>query len=199
MAVAAQTPERVHLEIEGMTCASCAARIEKKLNKLEGVAATVNYATEEAAVSFDAGRVAVDDLIAAVEAIGYHAVLPSALADGEDPTRPLRLRLIAAAVLSVPLAALAMIPPLRFGGWEWVALALSTPVVLWAGWPFHRAAVQNARHGAATMDTLISIGTLAAWAWSTVVLVGRLGASTYFEVGPRSQPPTSIWPALLTL
>ncbi len=183
MAVAVETPERVQLEIEGMTCASCAARIEKKLNKLDGVAATVNYATEEAAVSFDSGRVAIDDLIAAVEAAGYHAGLPSELVAGEDPTRPLRQRLIAAALLSVPLAALAMIPPLRFGGWEWVALVLSTPVVLWAGWPFHRAAVQNARHGAATMDTLISIGTLAAWAWSTVVLVGGLGAHIYFEVG----------------
>ena len=183
MAVAVQTPERVQLEIEGMTCASCAARIEKKLNRLDSVEATVNYATEEAAVSFDPGRVAIDDLIAAVGAAGYHAALPSEATQADDPTRPLRLRLITAAVLSAPLVALAMVPPLRFGGWEWVALALSTPVVLWAGWPFHRAAAQNARHGAATMDTLISIGTLAAWTWSTVALAGHLDAHTYFEVG----------------
>ncbi|WP_114797057.1 heavy metal translocating P-type ATPase [Gaiella occulta] len=166
-----------------MTCASCAARIEKKLNRLEGVEATVNYATEEAAVSFDPERVDVDALIAAVEAAGYRAALPSDIAGGDDPTRLLRRRLQVAVILSVPLAVLAMVPPLQFGRWEWVALALSTPVVFWAGWPFHRAAFQNARHGVATMDTLISIGTLAAWLWSTVVLVGGLAADTYFEVG----------------
>jgi P-type Cu+ transporter len=183
MAVAVKTSDRVHLEIEGMTCASCATRIEKKLNRLDGVEATVNYATEEAAVSFDSDRVAVDDLIAAVESVGYHAALPSEVVEDDDPTRPLRRRLTAAVVLSVPLALLAMVSPLQFGGWGWVALGLSTPVVFWAGWSFHRAAVQNARHGAATMDTLISIGTLAAWAWSSVVLIGGLAAHTYFEVG----------------
>ena len=183
MAVAVESPERVHLEIEGMTCASCATRIERKLNRLDGVEATVNFATEEAAVSFDSGRVALDDLIAAVESVGYHVALPSEAAVGVDPTLALRRRLIVAVLLSVPLALLAMVPPLQFSGWGWVALVLSTPVVWWAGWPFHRAAVQNARHGAATMDTLISIGTLAAWAWSSVVLVGGLAAHTYFEVG----------------
>ena len=177
--------EHVRLELEGMTCASCAARIERKLNRLEGVEATVNYATEEAAVAFDPAHRRVEELIAAVEAAGYGASLPGATpADAsEQAARSLRRRLVVAAALSVPLVLLAMVPPLQFGGWEWLALALSTPVVLWAGWPFHRAAAVNARHGAATMDTLISIGTLAAWAWSTVVLVGGLDEHSYFEVG----------------
>jgi len=180
-------PERVRLEIGGMTCASCAARIERKLNKVDGVAATVNYATEEAAVSFDPTRVDVDTLIEAVAATGYTAApLRAALdaeqaADGE--TRALRTRLVVAALLSAPLVVLAMVPPARFGGWEWLALVLSAPVVLWSGWPFHRAAALNARHVAATMDTLISIGTLAAFLSSVVVLAGRLDSDTYFEVG----------------
>ncbi len=178
----AAAPERVQLEIEGMTCASCAGRIERKLNKLDGVDASVNYATEAATVSFDSRLVEVVDLIAAVESAGYHAALPSAIASDIDPTRSLRDRLVVAVALSVPLALLAMVSPLQFAGWEWVAFVLSTPVVFWAGWPFHRAAVQNARHGAATMDTLISIGTLAAWTWSTAVLIGGIRAHTYFEV-----------------
>jgi Cu+-exporting ATPase len=183
------TPERVRLEIEGMTCASCAARIEKKLNKLEGVEASVNYATEEASVTFDRARVQLEQLIRTVETIGYGAALPGAAAnatqagDPEDALRPLRRRLAVAAVLTAPLALLAMVPPLQFSGWEWLALALATPVVLWAGWPFHRAAALNVRHGAATMDTLISLGTLAAWAWSAIVLVAFPGEHTYFEVG----------------
>ncbi|TML67816.1 MAG: copper-translocating P-type ATPase [Actinobacteria bacterium] len=183
MAVATTPAGRVQLEIEGMTCASCATRIEKKLNKLQGVEATVNFATEQAAVRFDPGRVAVDELITAIEATGYRASIPSDMTKEDDPTRPLRLRLIASVVLGVPLALLAMVSPLQFAGWEWIALALSTPIVLWAGWQFHLAAAQNARHGAATMDTLISIGTLAAWLWSTTVLTGGLDAHTYFEVG----------------
>jgi Cu+-exporting ATPase len=183
------TPERVRLEIEGMTCASCAARIEKKLNKLEGVDATVNYATEEAAVAFDPARVRLEEVIRAVEAIGYGAALPRAAADvtqvdePEDGLRAIRRRLAGAAILTAPLALLAMVPPLQFSSWEWLALALATPVVLWAGWPFHRAAAVNARHLAATMDTLISIGTLAAWGWSALVLVAFPGEHTYFEVG----------------
>ena len=156
-------PERVRLEIGGMTCASCAARIERKLNKLDGVEATVNYATEEAAVSFDPDRLDVDALIAAVEATGYTAAPPRAALDaaeaGESEARTLRRRLALAALLSAPLVVLAMVPPARFDGWEWLALVLSAPVVLWSGWPFHRAAALNARHAAATMDTLISIGT----------------------------------------
>ncbi len=181
MAVATQQSERVRLELDGMTCASCATRIERKLNKLDGVEATVNYATDQAAVTYDPSAVTVDDLVAAVEAAGYHAAL---LGDAvaTDRAGPLRLRLVIAAVLSVPLALLAMVPPLQFDGWEWVAFALATPVVLWAGWSFHRAALLNARHGAATMDTLISVGTLAAWGWSTVVLVAGIDAHAYFEV-----------------
>ena len=178
-------PERVDLEISGMTCAACASRIERRLNKLEGVEASVNYATDRAAVRFDPGRVALQDLFQAVEATGYAAALPRAdeESSGDDASRKLRLRLVVAAVLSAPLILLAMVEPLQFEGWEWAAFVLATPVVLWSGWPFHRAAAQNARHLAATMDTLISIGTLAAWAWSTVVLLGGLDEHSYFEVG----------------
>ena len=182
MATATEEPsERVELAIEGMTCASCAARIEKRLNRLEGVSASVNYASEHAAVTFESGRVSIEDLIGSVEAAGYHASLPDEALGEEDPARLYRLRLIVAVVLSVPLALLAMVPGLQFPGWEWVSLALATPVVFWCGWPFHRAAVLNARHLVATMDTLISVGTLAAWGWSTVVLLARVNESTYFE------------------
>jgi P-type Cu+ transporter len=181
-ATATPDTERVELVLEGMTCASCATRIERKLNKLEGVEASVNYATGQAAVRYERARVAVDDLINAVEAAGYHAKLAAEADDAQDHARALRLRLVVAAVLTAPLAALAMIPPLQFDGWEWLAFALATPVVLWAGWTFHRAAALNARHGAATMDTLISIGTLAAWAWSVVALLLVEEAHTYFEV-----------------
>src|SRR5712692_2712647 len=182
--VAIAAPERVDLEIGGMTCASCASRIERKLNKLEGVEASVNYATEQASVRYDSTRVKLEQLIAAVEGVGYTAALPAVHTDEGDPTtRSLRLRLLVAAALTAPLVALAMIPPLQFGGWEWLAFALGTPVVLWSGWRFHRAAALNARHGLATMDTLISLGTLAAWGSSSVVLVSGSGAHTYFEVG----------------
>ncbi|MGH3034973.1 MAG: heavy metal translocating P-type ATPase, partial [Gaiellaceae bacterium] len=170
---------QVELEIEGMTCASCAARIERRLNKLESVEASVNLATERAAVRYDDGRVALDDLLRAVEAAGYRAALPR----GErSPAGGGGLRLAAAAGLTVPVALLAMAPPLQFDGWEWVALALATPVVLWAGWPFHAAAAKNLRHGGATMDTLISLGTLAAWIWSVVALLALEDAEVYFEV-----------------
>ncbi|GIU94165.1 MAG: carbonate dehydratase [Gaiellaceae bacterium] len=182
-ATAEQPRTRVQLSLEGMTCASCATRIERKLNKLEGVEASVNYATEQATVSYDPAQAAVEDLIRAVEAAGYRASVEARAEADEQRARKLRTRLIVAAVLTAPLVALAMVPPLQFEGWEWLAFALATPVVLWAGWTFHRAAALNARHGAATMDTLISIGTLAAWAWSTVALVGSLDAHTYFEVG----------------
>ena len=181
MAVVSPTPERVRLALEGMTCASCATRIERKLNKLEGVQAAVNYATEEATVDYDPRRIGVDDLIGAVEAAGYGAALPGM---GEDEaTSGLRLRLVVAAVLTAPLAALALIPPLQFAGWEWVALVLATPVVLWSGFRFHRAAALNLRHGAATMDTLISLGTFAALSWSLVALLFFSDPETYFEVG----------------
>jgi Cu+-exporting ATPase len=173
---------RVELVLEGMTCAACASRIERKLKKLEGVDASVNYATEQAAVTYDASRVAVGDLVHAVEAAGYRATPLDEAGEREDRAGAIRTRLLAAAALSLPLTALSMIPPLRFDGWEWLAFALATPVVLWAGWGFHHAAVLNARHAAATMDTLISLGTLAAWGWSTVVLLASVDAHMYFEV-----------------
>jgi P-type Cu+ transporter len=174
-------PRRVELALDGMTCASCAARIEKRLNKLEGVVATVNFAAEQAAVSFDPAQVSVEELLAAVETAGYHASPLQETLGTEDPARPYRSRLAVAGALAVPLAVLAWVPALHFSDWEWLSLVLATPVVAWAGWPFHRAAVLNARHGVATMDTLISIGTLAAWIWSAVVLVGGIAEDVYFD------------------
>jgi len=175
-------PETVQLEIQGMSCASCAVRVEKALNGLDDVEASVNYATDEATVRFDPASVRLDDLLAAVESSGYHASLPADAVSGEDPSRAWFVRLVGSAVLTVPLAVLAMAPPLQFRGWEWLALALATPVVFWGGWPFHRAAALNLRHRAATMDTLISLGTLSAWTWSAVVLLAGIDADTYFEV-----------------
>ena len=177
---AAERPQRIELAISGMTCATCATRIEKRLNKLDGVAASVNFASEHASVAFDAARVGVEELIGAVEAAGYGAALPEAVTDG-DPSRPYRWRLVLAVVLSVPLAIFAWVSDSRPPGWEWASLVLATPVVFYAGWPFHRAAVTNARHGVATMDTLISVGTLAAWVWSTVVLAAGMSTSVYFD------------------
>ena len=176
--------ETVRLDLEGMHCASCAARIEKKLNELDGVSATVNLVTEQATVHSDP-EIGVDQLIAAVESTGYGArpvEAPGTHHHHDEPLRVLRRRLMVALALSVPVALLAMAPPLQFDGWEWVALALATPVVFYSGLGFHRAALKSARHGAATMDTLISIGTIAAWLWSTVVLFGGLDTDTYFEV-----------------
>jgi len=170
----------VRLDLEGMTCASCAARIERTLNKLEGVEATVNFATEQATVERDPS-VTFGDLVDAVESAGYHA-RPAVAGHHDEPVDLIRRRLLAAVVLTVPVALLAMVPPLRFPGWEWVALLLSTPVVFYSGLGFHVAALRSARHVAATMDTLISIGTLAAWLWSAVVLLGGIAADTYFEV-----------------
>ncbi|MFI8006512.1 heavy metal translocating P-type ATPase [Streptomyces sp. NPDC086010] len=191
---------RVELVIGGMTCASCAARIEKKLNRMDGVEATVNYATEKASVTF-ADDVSVGDLIATVEATGYSARPPApprtapesgsvagARAD-EEPVdaglASLRQRLITAAVLAVPVIAMAMIPALQFTHWQWLSLTLAAPVVTYAAWPFHRAAWANARHGAATMDTLISVGTTAAFLWSLWALffgtAGMPGMTHPFE------------------
>ncbi len=170
----------VRLELEGMTCAACAARIERSLNRLEGVEASVNFATEQAAVAYDERRVALDDLVRAVEGAGYRAALTRA--EGEGRGRSVGVRLAVAAALTLPLALVAMIPPLRFAGWEWAALGLATPVWAWAGWPFHRAALASARHRAATMDTLISLGTTAAYLWSLVALLALEDAELYFEV-----------------
>ncbi len=167
----------VELEIGGMTCASCAMRIEKKLNRLDGVTATVNYATEKARVTVPDG-VDAATLIAEVEKTGYTAQVPRAEAptadedeDADDPElTALRHRLIGAVVLSVPVIAMAMVPALQFTYWQWASLVLTAPVVVWAAWPFHRAAWTNLRHGAATMDTLISVGTSAAFLWSLYAL-----------------------------
>ncbi len=176
----APEPRRLELPIGGMTCASCAARVEKRLNRIEGVEASVNYATETASVDFDPARVAPEALVDAVAQAGYRAQLPAvpgAAATGEpgedgeaDESADLRRRLLVSAALTVPVALLSMVPALQFDNWQWLALMLATPVVLWGAWPFHRAAWVNLRHGAATMDTLISLGVLAAWGWSLVAL-----------------------------
>ena len=180
---------RVELPITGMTCASCANRIERKLNKLDGVRATVNYATERASVQFDAATVAPEELVATVEAAGYGAALPSAPAEA-DPTAELRRRLIVSAALALPVLLLSMIPALQFDYWQWLALQLATPVVLWGAWPFHKAAWANLRHGTATMDTLISVGTLAAWLWSLYALflgdAGMTGMTMSFDLFPEA-------------
>ncbi|MBF6298407.1 copper-translocating P-type ATPase [Nocardia amamiensis] len=181
---------QVELVIGGMTCASCAARIEKKLNKLDGVTATVNYATEKARVEVT-GDVSPDDLIATVEQAGYTAALPAppkpeepAPAE-EDPAAALRTRLLVSLVLSVPVIAMAMIPALQFTNWQWLSLTLAAPVVVWGALPFHRAAWTNLRHATATMDTLISMGTLAALGWSLYALfwgtAGTPGMTHPFE------------------
>ncbi|MFE7637688.1 heavy metal translocating P-type ATPase [Kitasatospora sp. NPDC057518] len=168
--------DRVELSIGGMTCASCAARIEKKLNRMDGVEATVNFATERARVDFGPGTT-VEDLIATVERTGYTAELPPPPAAPEHPARPepadpLRDRLLTSAVLAVPVVLLSMVPALQFTDWQWLAFALTGPVVVYGGLPFHRAAWTNLRHGAATMDTLVSLGTLAAFGWSCWALFG---------------------------
>ncbi|MDM4139545.1 MULTISPECIES: heavy metal translocating P-type ATPase [Mycobacterium] len=197
---ASTTPSRIELEITGMTCASCAARIEKKLNKLDGVAASVNYATEKAAVTAPAGydpRI----LIGEIEKAGYAATLPQGSTPDDPELASLRRRLVTAIVLAGPVIAMAMVPAWEFPHWHWVSLALTTPVVVWCGRPFHAAAWTNLKHGVATMDTLVSLGTLAAFLWSIYALflgtagqpgmrhdfeltVGRDGAPchVYFEV-----------------
>ncbi len=177
------TQQAVDLQIGGMTCASCAARIEKKLNRMDGVSATVNYATEKARVTFGPAVTAAD-LVATVEKTGYTATLPAPadepVAEAE-PATALRRRLAVSAALSVPLLLIAMIPALQFPSWQWLALVLATPVVVWGGAPFHRAAWTNLRHGATTMDTLVSLGTLAAYTWSLVAVVLDTGGDSYFE------------------
>ncbi len=188
----------ISLDIDGMTCASCATRIEKKLNRMDGVTATVNYATEKAKVAFS-GPVTPADLIAQVEATGYAAHLPRPAASAAgpdasaetlpDPTAALRRRLTISAILTVPVIALAMVPSLQFDGWQWLSLTLAAPVVVWGALPFHHAAWTNLRHAAATMDTLISVGTLAAFGWSLYALflgdAGELSMRHGFSVRPE--------------
>ncbi|MEU0171360.1 heavy metal translocating P-type ATPase [Streptomyces iakyrus] len=199
----------VELSIGGMTCASCAARIEKKLNRMDGVTATVNYATEKAKVSYGGG-VEVADLIATVEKTGYTAEEPpppappsesgtetvQVTADGE--LLSLRQRLFVSLALSVPVVLMAMVPALQFDNWQWLSLTLAAPVVVWGAFPFHKAAFTNARHGAATMDTLVSIGTLAALGWSLWALffghAGMPGMRHGFEFTiSRSDGSSSIY------
>ena len=176
------------LDITGMTCASCANRIERKLNKLDGVTASVNYATSKARVSFGEA-VSTDDLLATVAQAGYSATLPAPAAEqpAESAARDtLRDRLIICAMLSVPVVAMAMVPAWQFNYWQWVSLTLAAPVVVWGAWPLHRATLVNARHGAATMDTLVSVGVLAAFGWSLYALflgtAGEPGMTHPFEL-----------------
>lgn len=175
----------VELEIGGMTCASCASRIEKKLNRMDGVSASVNYATEKAFVTAP-DEVTAADLIATVEKTGYTAALPAEAPVAEDTSDPLRDRLVISALLSVPVILLAMVPAWQFDYWQWLSLTLAAPVVVHGGWPFHRAAWVNLRHGAATMDTLVSLGTLAAFGWSLWALflgtAGEPGMTHPFEL-----------------
>ncbi|HET7690595.1 MAG TPA: heavy metal translocating P-type ATPase [Nocardioidaceae bacterium] len=181
------TRQDLELAITGMTCASCANRIERKLNKLDGVTATVNYATEKAKVSFPFD-VSPDLLVSTVEQAGYGATLPAATVETEDvdPTRALRDRLLISTALTVPVVALAMVPAWQFDFWQWLSLTLAAPVVVWGAWPFHRAAWTNLRHGTSTMDTLISLGTLAALGWSVYALfwgtAGTPGMTHPFEL-----------------
>lgn len=171
------------LELRGMTCASCAARVERGLNRLEGVHATVNLAIERAHVDHDAS-VSPADLIRAVESAGYQASVAGAgheTGDHDVPEDQLRPRLIGSALLGVPVVVLSMVMAWQFPGWDWLVFALTTPVVFWGGYPFHKAALVNARHGASTMDTLVSLGTVAAYLWSAVAVIGGEG-HVYFEV-----------------
>ena len=196
-APASQPEAAIELEIGGMTCASCANRIERKLNKLPGVTATVNYATEKAKVTTTSGDLDPTTLIATVEQAGYTAALPTARTSdgaegGDQRTRPdselaaLRQRLWVSVVLTVPVIALAMVPAWQFTYWQWASLTLAAPVIVWGAWPFHKAAWTNLRHGTATMDTLVSVGTLAALAWSIYALfwgtAGQPGMTHGFEL-----------------
>jgi P-type Cu+ transporter len=188
------TPSGRHVEllIGGMTCASCATRIEKKLNKIDGVIATVNFATEKARVDY-VGDVSPDQFVEAIEQAGYSAELPKPIIPDtqgapseEDPTASLRRRLLISLALTVPVIAMAMVPALQFTNWQWLSLTLAAPVVVWGAWPFHKAAWANLRHGTATMDTLISMGTLAAFGWSVYALfwgtAGMPGMTHPFEL-----------------
>ncbi|WP_333894430.1 heavy metal translocating P-type ATPase [Mycolicibacterium gadium] len=177
----------VELSVDGMTCASCANRIEKKLNKIEGVTATVNFATEKARVEFG-DDVTAEQLVATVADAGYqaHLPVPDPVVGEDDPTAALRTRLLICLALTVPVVAMAMVPAWQFTYWQWLSLTLAAPVVIWGAWPFHRAAWANLRHGTATMDTLISMGTLAALGWSIYALfwgtAGAPGMTHSFEL-----------------
>jgi Cu+-exporting ATPase len=180
----AATREHLELPVEGMSCASCAGRIERRLNGLDGVHATVNYATERATVDFDPGRAEPRLILRTIEETGYRARLPGADTVTPPPAtdRRIRVKLAVSASLSLPVLLLAMVPSLQFDGWQWISFALTSVVVFWGGAEFHRAAVSAMRHGAATMDTLISIGTLAAWAWSAVAILFLDAGGTHYRM-----------------
>ena len=196
-ATAASAPATVELAVGGMTCTSCAARIQKKLNRLDGVDASVNYATEKATVRYDPAKVGPAELVSTVEQTGYTARLPQppTASSASSPAEPddaelelagLRHRLLMSAALTLPVLVLAMVPAAQFDNWQWLSLTLAAPVVAWGGWPFHRAAALNLRHRAATMDTLISLGTLAAFGWSLYALffgdAGMPGMRMHFDL-----------------
>ena len=187
--------QTIELDVQGMTCASCAARIEKKLNRLEGVNATVNYATEKATVHVGSGTTA-QTLIDTIRQTGYGATLPAeSPRDPDLELRQLRRRLIITAALSLPVIMIAMVPAWQFPWWQWISFALSCVVVIWGAWPFHRATLLNLQHGNATMDTLISIGTLAAFGWSAYALLfgaaGEIGFTHPFELRLIRHAPTA--------
>jgi P-type Cu+ transporter len=180
--MSADPAARLEIIVGGMSCAACAARIEKKLTRLDGVVASVNYATERAYVTDTGGRDPAE-LVTVIEAAGYTAALPAPAADDEAAqpafVRPTRLRLAVCAPLAAPVVAISMIPGLQFPAWQWICLALATPVALWGAWPLHRAALLNLRQAAATMDTLVSLGVTAAYCWSLgALLFGGAGALT---------------------
>ncbi len=197
-----ENTKQVEIPVEGISCASCVSKVERGLNGVDGVAATVNFATERASVTYDPALTDVDELVEAIQAAGYGAKAPAdqpvadggagAAAEEQDAAdryqRDLRRRLVVAITLTVPIFAMAMISSLQFSGWQWLSLVLATPVVFWSGWTFHLTAWRSARHGAANMDTLISIGTLAAYGWSVVALVflgaGEPGMEMAFSLIP---------------
>ncbi len=194
MTVLPEEPRTVDLVIGGMTCASCATRIERKLNRLDGVDASVNYATEGARVHAPAS-VSQADLVATVESLGY-SVVPPATAEVErveldQADVALRQRLVFSAVLSLPVLLMSMVSAFQFDHWQWISLTLASPVVLWGGWPFHRAAWTNLRHGAATMDTLISVGTLSAYIWSLYALLFTVAGDDAMRMGAGLMPANS--------
>jgi P-type Cu+ transporter len=185
----------IELDVQGMTCASCAARIEKKLNRIEGVNATVNYATEKVTIHAGSGTTA-QNLIETIEKTGYHATLPAeSPRDPDLELRQLRRRLIITAALSVPVIVIAMVPAWQFPWWQWISFALTCVIVTWGAWPFHRATVLNLQHSNATMDTLISVGTLAAFGWSAYALffgvAGEIGFTHSFEFRLARHAPTA--------
>ena len=175
---------KIQLDVQGMTCASCAARVEKKLNRVEGVTASVNYSTEKATIEAPPTMTA-DELIAVVEKTGYGATLPVPIEQKSDEAAELKPRVIWAFILSVPVALVSMIPAIQFPGWQWAALVLSAIVVLWLGRSFHQATFANLRHGATTMDTLVTLGTITAFAWSVYAMIfghaGEIGLKHHFE------------------